>query len=168
MSTATLLMILSGVVCLKTLAFVGYHVRRGRRQRAALARAAAALAAARASVPDRAAAPAPAPEAASGWRLQWAEPGVLLVENTSDTAAARDVELSATLTPGSGVAATLEHAVSYVGTGACFTARFAAVDSWLTACTLSYSMVWRTPEGERRRETRTGHTVVPVPDLSLA
>ena len=157
MSTATLLLIVGGVVCVKTLAFVGFVVRRGRRQRAALAVAEAAVAAARAVRPD--------PADLCAWRLQWAEPGVLLVENASETLAARDVQLSATLTPTSGVAATVEHAVRFVATGACFTARFAAVDTWLSACTLSYSMVWRTPDGERRRETRTGHSVVPVPDL---
>ena len=159
MNATTLLMILSGVVCLKTLAFVGFSVRRGRRQRAALATAAAAVARARAS--------APAPDPTPGWRLQWAEPGVLLVENASATTAARDVELSATLTAGCGVAASLEQAVHFVGTGACFTARFPAVDPWRTACTLSYALVWRTPDGERRREARTGQVVVPVPDLSL-
>jgi hypothetical protein len=147
------------VVCLKTLAFVGFIVRRGRRQQRALATVNAALATAEAA--------APAPGDPSRWRLQWAEPGVLLVENTSGASAARDVELSATLTASSGTAATVEQTVRFVGTGACFTARFASVDPWLAACTLSYSMAWRTPEGERRRECRTGHSVVPVPDLTL-
>ena len=160
MSTATLLMIVGSVVCLKTLAFVGLLVRRGRRHRAALATSAEALAAAEAT--------AAAPGAFEpGWRLQWAEPGVMLVENTSELAAARDVELSATLVASSGAQASVEQAVRFVGTGASFTARFPAVDCWLAMCTLTYSMVWRTPDGERRRETRTAQSVVPVPDLGL-
>lgn len=180
MSTATLLMIVGGVVCAKTVGFVAFVRWRGRRQRRVLADVNDALAAAEAA--------APAPGDPSGWRLQWAEPGVLLVENTSDASAAREVELTATLTASSGTAATVEQAVRFVGTGACFTARFPDLDRWLTdaangaaaargrdrepalrrlACTLSYSMAWRTPDGERRRECRTGQSVVPVPILTL-
>ena len=35
------------------------------------------------------------------------------------------------------------------------------------ACTLTYSMAWRTPDGERRHESRTALSVVPLPDLLL-
>lgn len=159
MTTSTLLLIVGGVVCLKTVAFVGLWSRRGRRQRSALRVGAEALAAAKAV--------APVPVDPPGWRLQWAEPGVLLVENINRAEAARDVGLSASLTSGSGTVASVEQAVRFVGTGACFKARFAAVDPWLTASTLSYSMAWRTPEGERRRETRTVRSVVPAPDLAF-
>ncbi|GAA3560110.1 hypothetical protein GCM10022197_14480 [Microlunatus spumicola] len=177
MSTATLLLVVGGVVCVKTLAFVTLIVRRGRRQRRELDVAAAALAVAESAVP--------VPPDPSGWRLQWAEPGVMLVQNTSDEVPAREVRLSATLTASSGAEASVDQAVRFVGTGACFTARFADLERWLTeaaaaaglgrdrepapqrlACTLSYTMAWRTPEGERRRETRVAQGVVPVPDLS--
>jgi hypothetical protein len=183
-TTATLLVIIGSVVCLKTLAFVGFAVRRGRRQRRALDVAAEAVTSAEAAallLPPR------APTDPSGWRLQWAEPGVLLVENTSDDVAARDVELRATLTASSGTAASIEQAVRFVGTGACFTARFAELERWLAdaadaaaaalgrdreaasrrlGCTLSYSMAWLTPDGERRRESRVAQAVVPLPDLA--
>ncbi|GAB2571632.1 hypothetical protein [Microlunatus antarcticus] len=164
MSTTTLLMIVGGVVCLKTLAFVGLLVRRGRRQRVALAAAAEAVTAAEALArpPARGEGEDPA-----GWRLLWAEPGVMLVENAGDTGGARDVELRATLTSRSGVVASAAHTVRFVASGACFTVRFAAVDPWLAACTLDYALVWRTPAGERRRETRNVPSVVPVPDLAL-
>jgi hypothetical protein len=157
-STASLLLIVGSVVCVKTLAFVGFMARRARRQRGALAAAASAVA--------RAEAAAHQGQDPDGWRLQWAEPGVLLVENTSDVEAARDVGLSATLTAGSGVAASVEQSERFVGSGACFTARFAWVDPWLAVCMLSYTLVWQTSDGERRRETRTAHPVLPVPDLS--
>jgi hypothetical protein len=177
-TTTTLLVIVGSVVCLKTLAFVGYAVRRGRRQRAELDAATQALVTARAAVPE--------PEAPPRWRLQWAEPGVMLVENTSDATPARDVELTATLTASSGAVASVAQAVRFVGTGACFTARFADLERWLAdaatsagaalgrdretasrrlACTLTYSMAWLTPEGERRHESRAAHRVVPVADL---
>ncbi len=181
MSTTTLLVIVGGVVCLKTLAFLAYVARRGRRQRAELDASAQALAAARAvaTAPERGSPPR--------WRLQWAEPGVLLVENTSGATPARDVELTATLTASSGAATSVARAVRFVATGASFTARFDELERWLAdaataaaaalgrdrepasrrlACTLSYSMAWRTPEGERRLQSRTAHPVVPVPDLS--
>jgi len=176
-TTATLLLVVGGVVCLKTLAFVTLMVRRSRRQRRELDVAAEALASAEAA--------APTPADPSGWRLEWAEPGVMLVQNTSDEVPAREVLLSATLTASSGVAATVDQAVRFVGTGACFTARFADLERWLAdaavaaglgrdrepalqrlACTLSYTMAWLTPDGERRRETRVAQGVVPVPDLS--
>ena len=123
-STATLLLVVGGVVCLKTLALVALTVRRGRRQRRALDVPAAALATVEAA--------APVPPSPSGWHLQWAEPGVMLVQNTSDEVAAREVQLSATLTASSGAAASVDQAVRFVGTGASFTARFADLERWLT------------------------------------
>lgn len=183
MTTTTLLIIIGSAVCLKTLAFVGFAIRRGRRQRRELGVAAQAVATAEAA----ASAAVPEPVDPSGWRLQWAGPGVMLVENTSDDVAARDVELRATLTASSGTAASIEQAVRFVGTGACFTARFAELERWLAdaadaaaaalgrdreaasrrlGCTLSYSMAWLTPDGERRRESRVAYTVVPLPDLA--
>ena len=159
MSTTSLLLIVGAVVVVKTLAFIGIVVRRERRQRGALAAATQAVAVAEAAVHQDA--------DPTGWRLQWAEPGVLLFENTSNAEAARDVVLTATLTAGSGVAASVDQAERFVGSGACFTARFADVDPWLDACTLGYTLVWRTPDGERQRETRAAQAVVPVPDLSL-
>lgn len=184
MSTVTLLLVVGGVVCLKTLAFVAFLTRRGWRQQVALDAAAEAVRTAQAA---EAALVAQTTDPA-GWRLQWAEPGVMLVENTSGHVAARDVELSATLTASSGSAATVAQVMRFVGTGACFTARFAELERWLTeaasgaaaalghdrepalrrlACTLSYTMAWRTPEGERRHESRTALTVLPLPDLLL-
>ena len=127
MSTATLLIVVGGVVCLKTLAFVALMLRRGRRQRVQLHAAAEAVLAAQAVEPVLGAQPADP----AGWRLQWAEPGVMLVENTSGHVSARDVELSATLTASSGTAATVAQAMRFVGTGACFTARFAELERWL-------------------------------------
>lgn len=176
----TLLVVVGCVVAVKTLAFVGFVVRRDRRQRHELDAAAEAVAAAeeRSLTGD--------PE---GWRLQWSEPGVMLVENTSTSASARGVELAATLTSGSGASATVHESVRFVGTGACFEARFGDLERRLAdaaadavalpgtagddarqalTCTLSYSMGWTTPDGEDRREERTAHPVVPVPDLTPA
>lgn len=184
MSTTALLLVVGGVVCVKTLAFVALLLRRGRRQRVRLDAAAEAVLLAQAAEPVLVAPPTDP----AGWRLQWAEPGVMLVENTSGHVSARDVELSATLTASSGSAATVAQAMRFVGTGACFTARFAELERWLAeaasaaaaalgqdrepalrrlACTLTYSMAWRTPDGERRHESRTALSVVPLPDLLL-
>ena len=80
MSTVTLLLVVGGVVCLKTVAFVAFLVRRGRRQQSALDAAAQAVRVAQAAE----AALVAQPTDPAGWRLQWAEPGVLLVQNTSD------------------------------------------------------------------------------------
>jgi hypothetical protein len=172
MDTATLLVVVGGVVVVKT-AVIALLV--ARRDRARQRRTETVVAAARRVDPG-------------GWRLQWAEPGVLLVSNSSRGDAAREVELRATLTASSGASASVAELVRFVGTGACFEARFAGLETFLAtvalgnpdggeaagrerderrarlASTLTYSILWSTPEGERRRETRTGQPVLPVPD----
>ena len=178
MSTTTLLVVIGFGVLVKTTVFICFAVRRGRRQRVALeaAHAAADDAAALLSAVEAAAGLAP-----QGWRLQWAEPGVLLVENIDHGEGVRDVKLVATLTSGCGQSATLTRAVRFIGGGACFEARFADLEGSLAAelggapdearrrlaCTLDYAMVWRTGDGETHRENRVGQAVVPVPDLAL-
>ncbi|SEQ54382.1 hypothetical protein [Microlunatus flavus] len=172
MDATTLLVVVGGVVAVKTTVILGLVARRDRRQRR---RVDSAVTAARRVE-------------ASGWALQWAEPGVLLVSNASRGSAAREVELTATLTASSGESASVEHAEKFVGTGASFQARFAELERWLAdvaahawvdagresaavrdrlSSTLTYSILWRSPEGERCHETRSAHPVLPVPDLAL-
>lgn len=172
MDTSTLLLVVGGVVVAKTTALAVLVARRDRRQRRTLD---TVVVAARRVEP-------------SGWGLQWAEPGVLLVTNASSGAVAREVELSAELTASSGVTDFAEHLARFVGTGASVELRFAGLERWLTdvagsswetaaqasremhdrlACTLTYSIRWRSPEGERRHESRTAQPVLPVPDHAL-
>lgn len=177
MSTTTLLVVIGFGVLVKTSIFLGVLARRDRRQRRALetVRATAARAVSEAAVPAE---PGLAP---TGWRLQWAEPGVLLLENADDAEAVRDVELAATLTAACGRTASVSRRVRFVGTGACFEARFGELEPWLEealvgtaegarhrlACTLDYVLVWHGSDGETRQASRTGRAVVPVPDLAL-
>ena len=168
MDTTTLLVVVGSFVVLKTTLIALLVARRDRARRRSTE---SVVAAARRLDP-------------SGWRLQWAEPGVLLVSNASRGEAAREVELTATLTTRSGASASVDELVRFVGTGACFQARFGALEQLLTglapmlgtpdrereqareqlASTLTYAIHWRTPEGERRREIRTEQPVLPVPD----
>ena len=170
MDTTTLLAVVGGVVVVKTGVIAVLVARRDRTRRRATD---TVVAAARRADPG-------------GWRLQWAEPGVLLVSNTSRGEAARQVELTATLTTSSGASASVAELVRFVGTGACFEARFAGLEGFLgglaagrgrslpghereqlrvrLASTLTYAIHWRTPEGEQRQEVRTEQPVLPVPD----
>lgn len=172
MDTTALLVVVGAFVAVKTLVVVVLVVRRDRRQRR---RVETAVVAAR-RVDE------------SAWRLQWAEPGVLLVSNAVHGAAARDVELSATLTATSGVAASVEHSARFVGTGASVELRFADLEPWLNevasegwtvadhssprarerlACTLTHTIRWVSEDGEHHLESRTAQPVLPVPDLAL-
>ena len=170
MDTTTLLAVVGGVVVVKTGVIAVLVARRDRGRRRTTD---TVVAAARRVDPG-------------GWRLQWAEPGVLLVSNTSRGDAAREVELTATLTASSGASDSVAEQVRFVGTGACFELRFAGLEPFLgrlasgrgrplpgherdqlrarLASTLTYSIHWRTPEGERRQEVRNGQPVLPVPD----
>ena len=167
--TSTLLTVVGGVVVAKTTLIAVLVARRDRARRRTTS---TVVAAARRADP-------------AGWRLQWAEPGVLLVSNASRGDAAREVQLTATLTASSGERASVAELVRFVGTGASFEARFTGLETYLgrlagdgagaarrdreqlrarLASTLSYAIHWRTAEGERRQEIRTAQTVIPVPD----
>lgn len=116
MDTTTLLAAVVGFVVVKTATIAVVVARRERRHRDRLV---TAVAAARRVDP-------------SGWRLQWAEPGVLLVSNGDHGEAVRDVAVEATLVASSGVSASVEHAAGFVGTGASIELRFAGLEAWLT------------------------------------
>lgn len=172
MDTSTLLAAVGGFVVVKTATIAVLVAPRERRHRDRLV---TAVAAARRVDP-------------SGWRLQWAEPGVLLVSNGDHGEAVRDVAVEATLVASSGVSASVEHAAGFVGTGASIELRFADLEPWLNeiasagwtteahsspearerlACTLTYTIRWVMPDGEHRYESRTAQPVLPVPELAL-
>ncbi len=172
MDTSTLLAVVGGVVVTKTTVIAVLVARRERRQRDRL----------------RSAVTAARRDEASGWRLQWAEPGVLLVSNADHGEAVRDVQLSATLTARSEASASVEHSARFVGTGASIELRFPGLAEWLSevasngwtaqahtspecrerlACTLTYTIRWVTDDGEHRYEARAAEPVLPVPDLAL-
>lgn len=172
MDTSTLLAAVGGFVVVKTATIAVLVARRERRHRDRLV---TAVAAARRVDP-------------SGWRLQWAEPGVLLVSNADHGESVHDVGMEATLVAGSGVSASAEHTARFIGTGASVELRFADLAPWLTevasagwtseaysspaareqlACTLTYTIRWVTDDGEHRYESRTAQPVLPVPDLAL-
>ncbi len=123
----TLLVDVGSVVCVKTLAFFGLVVRRDRRQRRALDSATALAAEARTAARRTLDPVRPTP---SSWRLQRAEPGVILVENVGEEGA-REVRLVADLTAGCGAMAEVDLRERFVGSGACLRARFAELEEWL-------------------------------------